>query len=145
MTVLSFSTVALSMTSPAQVEIWDWKQGKCVRVLPALGGSYVCGHALLPDGRFVMGDTAGNIRAGWVESWSPVTVVTTDTITGLLVGHDGSFVTTDQNGKLKLWRNGVCEVERTGTCASWSAAVPLAVIGRRLVAFGNSNYLLVTK
>ena len=64
----------------------------------------------------------------------------------MLAGHDGSFVTADGAGNIKLWRNGACEVTQTGGCEGLAYyGVPLAVIGRRLIVAGVRNTLLVAE
>ena len=147
MTVLSPSTVAMSMASPAQIEVWDWKAGKCVRALTGFRGDAVLAHALLPDGRFVAGDWAGTIRVGSLENWPAAAVISNGGcgLNGVLAGHDGSFLTADRAGNIKLWRNGACEITLTGGCTSSSLLLHLAVIGRTLVVVGNNQELLVTE
>ena len=149
MTVLSNSTVALSMTNPAQIEVWDWRAGKCVRTLTGFCGGIrgIIVNAVLPDGRLVAGDDAGTIRVGLIDNWAAATVISNgDGLLGVLTGHDGSFVTADRAGNIKLWRNGACEVTLTGgvTRGGYSG-VPLAVIGRRLITVGDNGALLVAE
>ena len=147
MTVLSPSAVAMSMSYPAQIEIWDWKVGKCVRTLTGFGGGDVLAHALLPDGRLVAGDGAGTIRVGSLDNWAAATVISNGNcgLIGVVAGHDGSFVTTDQAGNINLWRNRACEVMVGGASTFGYFGVPLTVIGRRLIAVGDSNDLLVAE
>ena len=144
MTVLSASTVAMSMCNPAQIEVWDWKAGRCVQTLAGFGGAYVFAHALFPDGRFVAGDEAGTIRVGPVDDWAAATVMSRggSGLVSVLVGHDGSFVTTDRAGNIKLWRNGVCEVTLTGGYPGGYFGAPMAVIDQRLIVVGRSNLLV---
>ena len=147
MTVLSPSTVAMSMCNPAQIEVWDWKAGKCVRTLTGFGGPFVFANALLPDGRLVAGDWTGTIRVGSVDKWAAATAISNGDsgLIGVLAGRDGSFVTTDTAGNIKLWRNGACEVTLTGGYPGGYYGLPLAVIGRRLIGVGDSNNLLVAE
>ena len=145
MTVLSPSTVAMSMDNPAQIEVWDWKAGTCVRTLTGFGGSFVFANALLPDGRLVVGDYAGIIRAGSLDDWAAAKSMSNggSGIIGVVAGQDGSFVTTDNAGNIKLWRNGACEATVPGCYIGACYGVPLAVIDRRLIIVGNNNNLLV--
>ena len=146
MTALSPSTVAMSMWNPAQIEVWDWKAGKCVRTLTGFGGEFVLANALLPDGRLIAGDYAGIIRVGSLDDWAAAKVISNGAgLTGVLAGHDGSFVTTDSAGNIKLWRNGACEVALTGGYLGLHGGLPLAVIGRRLIAVGYNSNLLVAE
>ena len=149
MTVLSPSTVTMPMPSPGRIEVWDWKAGKCVGTLTGFGGDFVIANALLPDGRLVAGDWAGPIRVGSLDDWAAATVIyigdEDSALIGVLAGHDGSFVTTDRDGKIKLWRNGACEVTLTGGCPSYYYGLPLAVIGRRFIAVGEDSNLLVAE
>ena len=147
MTVLSPSTVAMSMSHPAQIEVWDWRTGKCVRTLTGLGGGWVLANSLLPDGRLVAGDEEGTIRVGSLDNWAAATVISNGrrALIGVLAGHDGSFVTTDKAGNIKLWRNGSCEIALTGCHTFAYYGLPLAVIGRRFIAVGNDNSLLVAE
>ena len=148
MTVLSPSTVAIPMYSPAQIEVWDWRTGKCVKTLTGFS-TYVFANAVLPDGQLVAGDWGGSIRVGSLDSWAATSAIANGSgLTGVLAGHDRSFITADYAGNIKLWRSGACEVTLTGGMAGGSVyfiGVPVAVIGRRFVAVGNSNNLLVTE
>ena len=148
MTVLSSSTVGLCVVPPAQIEVWDWTAGKCVRTLTGFGGNCVFAHALLPDGRFVTGDWAGTIQVASLDNWAAATVIRNGG-SGLictLAGHDGSFVTTDYTGKIELWRNGICEATLTGGSKTTTyCGLSLAVVGRRFVAVGDNNNLLVAE
>ena len=94
-----------------------------------------------------MGDYAGTIRVGSLDNWAAATVLAKiAAIMGVLVGQDGSFVTTDTAGNIKLWRNGTCEVTLTGGYAGGVyLGIPLAMIGRRLVVVGGNNNLLVAE
>ena len=144
MTVLSPTTVAMSTFSPVQIEVWDWKAGKCVRTLTGFAGGHVWGHSLLPNGRIVAVDYSGTIRVGSLDDWAAHTAVSNGSILiGVAAGEDGSFVTTDYNGDIKLWRNGACEVTLTGGYTSGFYGVPLAVVGRRLVVIGSHGTLLM--
>ena len=147
MTVLSASTVAMSMHNPAQIEVWDWRAGKCVRTLTGFGGDKVLANALLPDGRLIAGDAAGTIRVGSLDNWAAATAIGNggSGLIGVVAGHDGSFVTTDYAGNIKLWRNGACEVALTGGCTGTYYGFPLAVIGRRFIAVGRENCILVAE
>ena len=146
MTVLSLSTVAMSMRNPLQIEVWDWKAGKCVRTLTGFEGGYVTANALLPDGRLVAGDWAGNLRIGSVDNWVAAAVLRNlNGLTGVLTGLD-RLVTTDADSRFKLWRNGACEVTLRGSHPSVGFyGVPLAVIGGRLIVVGGDNSLLVAE
>ena len=144
MTVLTSSTVAMSMRDPGQIEIWDWKQGKCVRTLSGFGGNFVFGHALLSDGRFVTADWAGTIKLGFLDDWTAAkSVLNGSGIIGVLACQDGSFVTTDERSHIKLWRDGTCEASVPGGFTGVYYGVPLAVIGRRLIVVGSGNTLRV--
>ena len=148
MTVLSQSRVALSMCYPGQIEIWDWRQGKCLGALSmGAGACYVFAHALLPDGRLVAGDWAGAVRIGSPDNWtSATTIASSSGLTGVLACKDGSFLTTEKDGKIKLWRNGACEVTLTGSFSANSYyGVPLAVVCRKLVFAGLNRTLLVAE
>ena len=147
MTVISTSTVAVSVRDPEQIEVWDWKAGTCVRTLTGFRWFRVFAHALLPDGRLVASDREGTIRVGSLDNWAAAAVISNggSEVIGVLGGLDGSFVTTDTAGNIKLWRNCACEVTLTGGYASSGYGVPLAVIGRRFIAVGNSNNLLVAE
>ena len=158
MTVLSPSTVAMPMSNPAHIEIWDWKVGKRVGTLDCfeqdmddedlevLEAGYVVANALLPDGRLVAGDDLGTILVGSPEDWAMATTFSNGSaLTGVLAGHDGSFVTTDMVGDIKLWRNGTCEVTLIGGCTDSYYRVPIAVIGRRLIIIGENRNLLVAE
>ena len=64
----------------------------------------------------------------------------------MLAGQDGSFLTTDEAGNIKLWRTGACELGLTGGTRSGShKGMPLAVIDSRLVVIGGNNNLLVSE
>ena len=147
MTVLSPSTVAISMSRPSNIEIWDWKAGKRVRRLSGFGGHALAVGALLPDVRFVAGNHAGILRVGFLDNWAGATVIDSGAsgITRVLTGHDGSLVTTNAAGDIKLWRNGACEVTLTGVYPRAWFTLPLAVIGRRLIFPGEHNTLLVAE
>lgn len=145
MTVLSSSTVAISMYQ-GQIQIWDWTLRKRIRTLADFDHVGVYANAMLPDGRIVAGDLAGCIRVGSYENWNAATTtMNRDAIIAVLVGRDGSFLTTDGNGGIKLWRDGVCEVALKGASTDFQYhGLPLAVVGRRLVAVGGGNILLVS-
>ena len=154
MTVLSPSTVAMSMFRPDQIEICDWKEGKHVRTLAGSTNpgstNYVVANAVLPDGRLIAGvfkpqTIHGTIRIGLPDAWAASIIKASHGITGVLVGRDGSFVTTDRDSKVKLWREGECEVTLSGCHTDIYYGVPLAVIGHRLVVVGNKNNLLVSE
>ena len=150
LTVLSPSTVAVSVHIPAQIEIWDWRAGKCVMTLTGFGGGNAFGSSLLPDGRLIVIDSAGTIRVGSVDNWPAAVAISTDPprapLIGVLAGHDGSFVTTDEAGNIKRWRNGECETTLTGGYKIGGFfGVPVSVIGRRLVAVGANSTLLVAE
>ena len=118
-----------------------------MKTLAGFGGQGVTANALLSDGRLVAGDDLGTIRVGSLDNWAGATVISNggSGLTGVLAGRDGSFVTTDKAGKIRLWRNGTCEVQLTETRMSIRFyGVPLAVVGRRLVV-GKFGALLVTK
>ena len=130
-TVLSGSTVAVSVEYPFQIEIWDWKAGRQVREL-ACSQCRVPSHAMLADGQFVTCDESGTIREGRLDYWIAATVTSSSAgFTGVVAGRDGSFVTTDFSGQIKLWRDGACEVALTSS-AGYLVRAP-AVIGGRLV------------
>ena len=146
LTVLSPSTVALSMNGPVHIEVWDWKAGKCLTTLTGFAGSYVLGSARLSDGRFIGVDWGGFIRVGSLDNWAAATPITNgNSVISVVAGQDGSYVTTDNAGRIKLWRNGTCDVTLTGACPSSYYGVGLAVVGRRLVVVGSNNNLLVTE
>ena len=49
-------------------------------------------------------------------------------------------------GNIKLWRIGVCETTFSGGCTNaLYFGIPVAVIGRELIAVGESNNLLVVE
>ena len=146
MTVLSTSTVALPVRNPAQIEIWDWKECKQVRVLTGFGGDTVLAHAPLPDGRFIAGDHSGTIRVGSVDNWAAAATMPNDsTIISVLVGDDGSFVTSDRIGNIKQWRNGVCEATLFCGYPGYYYGFPFAVVGRRIVIVGTNTKLYVAE
>ena len=146
MTVLSPSTVAMPMCSPAHIEIWDWMEGKCVRTLTGFRGYYALANTLLPDGRFLASDWARTIRVGSLDAWTAATTTPNrDNFICALAFQDGSFVTTDEGGNLKLWKDGICEVTLTGCCPWYYYGLQLAVIGRRLIVAGNNDNLLVAE
>ena len=131
------------MSSPPTIEIWDWKEGKCIKTLTEFDDS-VYGHALLPDGKFVGGDWSGTIRVGSLDNWAAATAIDNGRpLISVLAAKDGSFVTTDDGGNIKLWRNGKCEVTLTGANVIIYFGITLAVVGRRLVVIGASKNLLV--
>lgn len=144
MTVLSPSTVAMPMSNPTQIEIWDWKLGKCVRTLSGFGGDSVLGTALLPDNRFVAGDSTGIIRVGSLDDWAAATTLSSGSaINSVVAVKDGSFFAADSAGNIKLWREGACAVALTGGCTSPGYyGITLAIIGRRLVYIGNNSLLI---
>ena len=82
-----------------------------------------------------------------MDNWAAATVISNggSALIDVLAGHDGSFVTTDYAGNIKLWRNGACEVTLTGGYTAAYYGVPLAVIGRRLIAVGKDKNLLVAE
>lgn len=134
MTVLSASTIAMSIFSPTQIEIWDWRLAQQLRILTWSGAHTIFGHARLSDGRLVVGSWAGSLRIGSLDNWDGASVVRVGSgITGVLAGQDGSFVTTDCDGFVKRWVNGLCEATLVASCDSYFHGVPLAVAGSRLV------------
>ena len=146
LTVLSPSTVAMSLNAPGQIGVWDWKAGKCLWTLSGFDGGAVFANAVLPDGRLVTGDSEGTIRVGSVDNWTAAKVIANGSkLLSVLAGQDGSFITTDFAGKIKLWRNGACELTLNGACTDYYNGVPTAVIGSRLVAVGNAGNLLVAE
>ena len=133
------------MQSPPHIEIWDWKLGKCVRTLTGFGGTCVRGHSRHPDGRLVAADDAGTIRVGMIDDWGRATSISNgQSLVGVLVDQDGSIVTTDTGGNVKLWRNGACEIKLSGGSTRTYTGVPLAVIFGRLIVTGDNKNLLVS-
>ena len=65
--------------------------------------------------------------------------------TALLACHDGSFVTTEEAGNIKLWRNGSCVVTLSGGSTRPLRNVPFAAIGCRLIVVGKRDNLLVAE
>ena len=144
MSVLSPSTVAISLSNPARIDIWDWKLGKVVQTVAGFNGKDVA-HALLPDGRLATGDSAGVIRVGSLANWTAALSRTpkVPAIISILALQDGSFVGADQAGGIHLW-NGKREITLTGGPTSYCVA-PLARVGGRLVVAGGTNAILVSQ
>ena len=171
MTVLSSSTVAISSClndsdlkgQKAPIEIWDWREGKQVSTLPCRCFGHWCScfaHTLLPDGRFVTCDMGGVISIGSLDNWAAAVVLNNNhAIYGVLAGQDGSFVTADTEGYVKLWsresadrsvldprtwfrRSAEVTLKGRGRSQYYSG-MPLGIVGRRLVVVG-SDGLLVT-
>ena len=146
LTVLSPSTVAIATRYPLQIEIWDWREGACLRHIAGFGGEYVLAPARLPDGRFLVGGNSGAIRVGSFDNWAAATVMDNGRgLTGVLVCADGSFMTTDHNGDIKVWRDCICEITLPRACSSVFTNFSLTVVGRRLVFVGTNNNLLVAE
>ena len=142
MTVLSPSTIAMSMSSPAGVEIWDWRQGKELATLSS-GPASVIGNARLPDNKLVAVDFGGSIRVGSLDNWDAATVIANgNPYIGVLAGQDGSFVTVDKAGDIKLWRDGTCKVTLSGAYKIFYFGNPLAIVGGRLVVVGDRCLLV---
>ena len=142
-TVISPRLVAISMSDPAQIEIWDWNEGKQVMLLAGFIAETV--HALLPDGRLVVGDAAGPIRIGFMHDWAASTSLdeSSSGVIGVRAGPDGSFVTINSAGLIKLWRNGACEATLAGASTTvHPGGTALAVLDRRLVVVGDNNLLV---
>ena len=143
LTALAQSVVAFG-TNSSTVEVWDWKTGK---QLHSLGGfsSTVLATARLPDGRLLCAGQCGNIRIGFPDKWSAATALTSNTgIHGVLVARDGSFVTADNQGQVRLWRNGTSRLLNI-QCYSAYSGTAFAVVGQRLLAAGNSNNIIIAE
>ena len=144
--MVSSSTVAFGCHSPATVEVWDWKEGKQLRILTGFSGSYVFGTARLPDARLVAVGSDGYIRIGTVDNWSAATVINNGAyLMGVVAAQDGSFVTADSRGETRLWRNGVCEATLKGSHAGASYGNPVSIVGCRLVTIGAGRSLLLVE
>lgn len=145
--VLSSSTISVPTHNPARVEIWDWKECKQVSILTGLSKQYALGCALLPNGRFVVGDDSGHVRVGSLSGWHGAKAFRAGPgITGVLAGQDGSFLTTDVGGNIRLWRNGATEVSLTGCSRNWGVVGRTMVFaGQRLVVIGDASNLLVAE
>ena len=148
-TVLSPSTVALGVSAGTpEIDIWDWKEGKCVRTLTGFAGRGVFGLCLLSDGRLLVSDEAGTVRIGSTDDWSNASVMMTSSagFCSVLAGHDGSFVTISVKGSIQLWRNGVCEItlDGAGQCTPDIGAT-VSEVGGRLVVVGRGTNLLVAE
>ena len=141
MTVLSGSTVAFGHYDGSgywsAIGVWDWKVGKQLHTLGGFGRT-VTGIARLPDGRLV-GVSGTTIRIGHPDNWSAATTLSNDAeLLGVCSGRDGSFVTADRNGKVKLWRDGSSRA-LSMSCGVRSPYRPLSIVGSRLVSVSGSN------
>ena len=130
------------------MQVWDWKQGRVLQSLTGFSSAISC-SALLPDGRVVAVDWAGNIFIGSTNDWETSYVVIdagAGQLVGLVVARDGSFVTASQiDGGIKHWREGVCTATQQGGFAGdrFYGGNTLSVVGGRLLAVGNGNSVLV--
>ena len=149
LTPLSWSTVAIGVRLSADVQIWDWRQGKQLQTLAGFRVGVVC-TALLPDGRLVATDWDGLIAVGKVNDWL-ASKFSADSeslrLSGLAVTRDGSFVTASQkDGQIKVWRNGVCTATFQGGFVVQHQRFmgnSLAVVGGRLLAVGKDDTALI--
>lgn len=150
MTVMSPSLIAVSLTcydsGTLRIDVVNLNEGMKVGTLTAGFTGSVLRPSRLPDGQLLVVEASGLITVGSPDYWTSSRASHTRCqFSGVLVGHDGSFVTTDNSGNVKLWRDGACEVTLTGGPTSSSTCAPLAVVGRRLVVLGDHDNILVSE
>ena len=148
---LSSSTVAIGGEDPAEVHVWDWKQGRVLQRITGCSGAIKC-LALFPDGRLVVPDWEGLMGVGTLRDWDQDTVwdhaVLEVCIAGVVLTRDGAIVTASlQDGTIKIWRDGVCESILTGGAENDDPdnlyGNSLGIVGGRLLAAGKGNTVLV--
>lgn len=152
LTALSSSTVGIGGQTPADVQIWDWKQGKLLRTLAGFDNPGCLTHiALFSDMRLVATDWAGKIHMRKLSDLRTSAIVHhtgASRLAGLVVTRDGTLVTASQsNGEIKLWRDGLCTATFSGGYSrpddNSLHGNSLAAIGGRLLAAGKDNTVLV--
>ena len=138
--------VAISTYDPAHVEVWDWETGELVETLDGFGGACILAHAQLPDGRLVAGDDKGVIQIGYPENWEAAEAIDNGSaVVGVLANRDGSFVTTDKAGKVRLWRDDACEAcyALAGVSIGAYFGTALAAVGRRIILLNTASLLVI--
>ena len=137
MTVLSDSTVAFGCSSPGRLEVWDWREGKCLHSFGGFGAE-VTASALFADGRLIVADTQGCIRIVDVAAWESAEVISeAGPVVCILTTKSSSFFTADRKGVVKLWRDGLCVAQNAGSVAADVSHTAMAVVGNRLIAVGS--------
>ena len=126
-----------------QLTTWDWVQNRQLQVISGFGQS-ILGTALLSDGRLAVVGGDGNIRIGDLGNWDAHTVVPNESrLCGVVAAQHGCFITADGAGHINVWRDGKCALTFLGGHSGTYSGVPLGIVGRRVVAVGKGNNLIV--
>lgn len=145
---LSSSLVAVGghVDHDGRVQVWNWRQGKQLFIIPGREG-YSVRLALLSDGRLAIAWDDGTFEVGFADeslaAWnaSPSYAETAGRVparalTAIVAAKDGAFVTTNDAGRTHFWRNGQCEAEFSGFSDFCYYGTPLAIVGRRVIGVG---------
>lgn len=142
------SIVAVSGRNPAEVQFWNWREGKHLHTIPEGGnGTSAFAAPLLSDGRLLLLLRARGIFIGHLDNWASAALVDkTDGPFCVLLTRDDSFITANKiNGEIKVWRNEACVMTFQGGWTSTDGyhGCSLAIVGSRVVAVGSNNRMLV--
>ena len=144
LTAISDTEVALSGIDSTGVQIYDIDTLAQTRRLPAFPGR-VWGSTLLGTDELAVVSQC-NIYVGSPVEWTPTVYVNDSEISCIIGALDGSFVTHDISGNVKVWQNGKCVATCGGayhTNVSHYYGISLAVGNGRIVSSGVNNDMLV--
>ena len=132
--VLGNSTVAVVCSEA--IEVYDWAKSKRLHSFPSAGKDEFIDRT--SDGRLIVAAMTGVFKIGHVAKWEAATVLAPDSkprVWRLVATQDGSFVTSEQGGKVTIWRDGkATAIFDGGPVNRKLASPPLAIVGSRIVS-----------
>ena len=103
------------------------------------------GVAVSKEGALLAGSADGKVLVGSPSRWAAAVDVGngTDGVVGIVSAQDGYFLTSHRSGTVKLWRDNKVHLSVLGAFGSAYCGNPIAIVGDRLVAAGQTEPMLV--
>ena len=143
--VLRNKIVALACSDV--IEVWNWATMEHLRSIRCVASESI---ERTSDGRLIVAGKLGEARIGDPAKWDDAKVIPLEGrphVCSLLATQDDSLLTTDEEGKVTIWRNGKAQAVFDGICRPLAAGsgrtaftgIPLAIVGSRIVTLGATS------